>query len=101
LKEELGGSIRMRGYYSGRYIDNDIASAQIELRQHIVRRLGCAAWIGAGSVFPTINEFDAANILPNYGLGLHFEIKHNENARVDFGFGKETCGFVFGLSTAF
>jgi len=94
-------SNRMRGYYSGRYIDNNIASAQIELRQHIFRRLGCAAWLGAGSVFPTIKEFDVAKILPNYGLGLRFEIKHNMNARVDFGFGKETCGFVFGSSAAF
>jgi len=101
LKEELGGINRMRGYYSGRYIDNDIASTQIELRQHIFRRLGCAAWLGAGSVFPTIREFDMTKILPNYGLGLHFEIKHNVNARVDFGFGKKTCGFVFGSSAAF
>ena len=101
LKEELGGINRLRGYYSGRYIDNDIASTQLEIRQHIAGRFGCAAWIGVGSVFPTISEFNVTKILPNYGLGLHFEIKHNVNARVDFGFGKETCGFVFGASAAF
>ena len=101
LREELGGPNRMRGYYSGRYIDNDITSAQIELRQHIAGRFGCAAWIGAGTVFPSIKEFDTTKILPNYGLGLHFEIKHNTNARLDYGFGKNTSGFVLGLSTAF
>jgi len=101
LREELGGPNRMRGYYSGRYIDNNIASTQIELRQHLAGRFECVAWVGAGTVFPTIKEFDTAKILPNYGLGLHFEIKHNMNARVDFGFGKNTWGFVFGLSEAF
>jgi len=101
LREELGGSNRMRGYYLGRYIDNNIASAQVELRQHIAGRFGCATWIGTGTVFPTIKEFDVTKILPNYGLGLHFEIKHNMNARVDFGLGKETGGFVFGATAAF
>lgn len=101
LREELGGTNRMRGYYSGRYIDNNIASTQVELRQHIAGRLGFATWIGAGTVFPTLKDFEIKKILPTYGLGLHLEVKHNMNARVDFGFGKGSSGFVFGIGTAF
>lgn len=101
MREELGGADRMRGYYLGRYIDNNIASTQIELRQHIAWRIGATAWVGAGTVFPTIQKFDIRNVLPTYGIGLRFEIKHNMNARVDFGFGKQTSGFVFGISEAF
>ncbi|MBB4037882.1 hypothetical protein GGR21_003803 [Dysgonomonas hofstadii] len=101
LREELGGNQRMRGYYSGRYIDNNIVSGQIELRQHIVQRFGFTTWIGGGTVFPSIKKFDMKNILPNYGIGLRFEVKRNVNARIDYGFGKETGGFVFNISEAF
>ncbi|MCL1932372.1 MAG: outer membrane protein assembly factor [Candidatus Azobacteroides sp.] len=100
MREELGGN-RMRGYYTGQYIDNNIVSGQIELRQHVVKRLGASAWIGGGSVFPSLQEFDVKKILPNYGVGLRFEIKHNVNGRVDFGLGKQTGGFVFGMNEVF
>lgn len=39
----------MRGYYAGRYIDNSQIAAQVEIRQHIYGRLGCAVWGGAGT----------------------------------------------------
>lgn len=101
LREELGGNYRMRGYYSGRYIDNNILSGQIELRQHLYRRLGLTTWVGGGGVFESINKFKTSNLLPNAGIGLRFEIKHNVNFRVDYGFGKDTRGFVFNIGEAF
>lgn len=102
LREELGsGGFRMRGYYGGRYIDCNQLTAQVELRQHIFNRLGCVAWIGTGSVFPELKKFNCKNILPNYGLGLRIEFKHNVNARIDYGFGKDTGGFVFNFAEAF
>ncbi|MCD8166729.1 MAG: outer membrane protein assembly factor [Bacteroides sp.] len=52
LREELGGSRRMRGYYSGRYMDSNIMSGQIELRQHLWKRLGCVFFAGGGTVAP-------------------------------------------------
>ena len=91
----------MRGYYGGRYIDCNQLTAQVELRQHIFNRLGCVAWIGTGSVFPELKKFNCKNILPNYGLGLRIEFKHNVNARIDYGFGKDTGGFVFNSAEAF
>ena len=102
LREELGsGSSRMRGYYGGRYVDCNMISAQLELRQHIYSRIGCVAWVGGGTVFPSFNEMRGKNILPNYGLGLRIEFKHNVNLRIDYGFGKETAGFVFQFAEAF
>lgn len=102
LREELGSNgFRMRGYYGGRYIDCNQLTEQLELRQHIFNRLGCVAWVGAGSVFPEIKKFDWSGILPNYGLGLRIEFKHNVNARIDYGFGKNTGGFVFNFAEAF
>lgn len=102
MREELGGVVgRMRGYYAGRYIDSNQIAAQIELRQHIASRFGCVAWIGAGTVFPSLKGFRWKNILPNCGIGLRVEFKHNMNMRIDFGFGKETAGLCFGFSEAF
>ena len=51
LREEAGGMYRLRGYYRGRYIDNNIASFQVELRQKLFWRIGLAAFGGLGSVF--------------------------------------------------
>ena len=102
LREELGGAMgRMRGYYAGRYIDSNQVSVQVELRQHLASRFGCVAWVGAGTVFPSLKCFAWKNILPNYGVGLRVEFKHNMNLRVDFGFGKETAGLCFGFGEAF
>lgn len=102
LREELGsGSSRMRGYYGGRYIDCNMVAAQLELRQHIYSRLGCVGWIGGGTVFPDMKGLRWKNMLPNYGLGLRIEFKHNVNLRIDYGFGKETAGVVFQFAEAF
>ncbi|MCD8260161.1 MAG: hypothetical protein LUD15_00575 [Bacteroides sp.] len=70
LREELGGSRRMRGYYSGRYMDSNIVSGQVELRQHIWKRLGCVFFAGGGIVAPSLREFRISNLLPSYGTGI-------------------------------
>lgn len=102
LREELGsGTSRMRGYYAGRYIDNNQISAQLELRQHFSGRVGGVVWAGGGTVFPSIAALTFKSILPNYGLGLRIEFKHNVNIRIDYGFGKDTGGFVFQFAEAF
>lgn len=102
MREELGsGTSRMRGYYAGRYTDCSQIAAQVELRQHIYSRLGCVAWAGGGNVFPSVGKFKFRNTLPNCGLGLRIEFKHNVNVRIDYGFGKETAGFVFQFAEAF
>lgn len=46
-------------------------------------------------------QFDIKDVLPNYGIGLRIELKHNVNGRIDYGFGKGTGGFVFSIGEAF
>ncbi len=97
--------IRMRGYYMGSYIDNSQIAFQGELRQHIWGRFGATAWLGGATVFSSLRDLKEKVIrpewLPNGGLGLRFEFKHNVNARIDFGIGRHTCGFVFAIGEAF
>lgn len=97
----LGGSHRMRGYYEGRYTDNNMLTAQIELRQRIWRRIGCTVWGGAGNVFHEFSQFRWSQTLPNYGVGLRWELKKRVNIRADYGFGRKTSGFLLNINEAF
>ena len=82
-------------------VDNNLLSAQMELRQKLFWRVGVAAFVGFGSVFPSFKELRPDHILPTYGVGLRFEFKHNVNLRVDYGFGRGTSGFVLSLGESF
>lgn len=97
----MGGSYRMRGYYEGRYTDNDMITFQLELRQRIWRRIGCVVWGGAGNVFHKLDNFNWSETLPNYGVGLRWELKKRVNIRIDYGFGKNTSGFLLNINEAF
>ena len=97
----MGGSFRMRGYYEGRYTDNDLVTFQVELRQKIWRRIGGVVWGGAGNVFPRLKDFDWNKTLYNYGVGLRWEMKKQVNVRLDYGFGKHTSGFMLNINEAF
>lgn len=106
MKEMLASDgIRMRGYYMGSYIDNNQVAMQAEIRQHVWRRLGFTLWGGGATVFHSIKELREKDIKPewlfNFGIGLRFEFKHNVNARIDFGVGKNTSGLVFAIGEAF
>ena len=97
----LGGGQRMRGYYEGRYTDNDLVAVQLELRQRIWRRIGCTVWGGAGNVFADFASWRWSHTLPNYGFGLRWELKKRVNIRLDYGFGRKTGGFLLNINEAF
>lgn len=99
---QMGGSHRMRGYYEGRYTDNNMITFQAELRQKIYRRIGMTAWVGAGNVYGDNNSFCWRHTLPNWGVGFRWEFMKNVNIRLDYGMGKRMqSGFNFGLEEAF
>lgn len=98
----IGGSNRMRGYYEGRYRDDNMVTTQLELRQKVWRRIGATGWVGAGNVWGQGGAFSWRHTLPNYGVGLRWEFKHRVNVRFDFGFGKRgQNSFLFGINEAF
>ena len=103
----IGGISAMRGYYSGRFNDLCAITLQAELRQHIYKGFGVAAWGGAGNVFHTFGEFDWRKTLPTYGVGLRYEIMNGVNVRLDYGFGRRDHrgklihGAVFSINEAF
>lgn len=102
MMAQLGGPYSMRGYYEGRYRDKHKVEAQVELRQHVWKRHGVTAWIGAGTVFGKFSSMRLAHVLPNFGVGYRWEFKKNMNVRLDYGFGKSgQSGFMFNINEAF
>ena len=102
MKATLGGSNRMRGYYDGRYRDDNALSFQIEYRQKIYNRHGIAIWGGCGTIWGKQNPFQWNHFLPNYGIGYRWEFKKRMNVRLDYGFGKKgQSGFMFSINEAF
>ena len=101
LMSTLGGSDNMRGYYEGRYRDKSSADVCLELRQHVWRRNGVVAWVGAGTVFSKFGDLRWREVLPNYGIGYRWEFKKKVNVRLDLGFGRHQMGFIFNINEAF
>lgn len=102
----LGSNYRMRGYYEGRFSDLNMVTLQLELRQRVWRRLGVVVWGGAGNVFHSFDTFAWQQTLPNYGVGLRWELKKGINARIDYGFGgvvkgRLINGLVMSINEAF
>ncbi|MCM1109218.1 MAG: BamA/TamA family outer membrane protein [Clostridium sp.] len=98
---QVGVQGRMRGYYEGRYRDQNILEGQVELRQRIHGRYGMAVWVGAANVFPDFKNIYFRQILPNYGIGYRWEFKKRVNIRMDLGFTKDKPNFTFNINEAF
>jgi outer membrane protein assembly factor BamA len=99
----LGGNDIMRGYYKGRYTDNDLFAMQAELRQFIYWRIGVVGFAGLGQVAGAIKEFGLDRFHYSYGGGIRFMVQRKEklNLRIDFGFGQHSHGMYVILKEAF
>lgn len=96
----LGGPRFMRGYYAGRFRDNNVGFVQAEVRRKVFWRIGVAAFTGAGQVYSSLREFGVQRFHYNYGGGLRFQIREDSpaNIRLDYGRTADSHGFyiVFG-----
>jgi outer membrane protein assembly factor BamA len=100
---KLGGSNVMRGYFFGRYRDEDYFAFQAEYRQYFWWRFGFVAFAGFGDVARDLTALSFHRLKPTYGFGLRFLFNEKEkvNLRADIGFGKDTNGIYFGIEEAF
>jgi outer membrane protein assembly factor BamA len=99
----LGGSRRLRGYYEGRYRDQNTALVQAELRVDVYKRLGAVVFGGVGALgdeqaLLRLNEPKGA-----YGAGLRFTANRRDhlNVRLDYGLGRQSSGFYLTVGEAF
>lgn len=101
----LGGASSMRGYYNGRYKDNNQMVLQTEFRTPLFWRLGAVVFGGVGDVGRRASDFGFASLKYSYGGGLRVALKKSEklNLRIDYGFGNNRLakGFYLQLAEAF
>lgn len=100
----LGGSYWMRGYYFGRYRDNNMVTFQAEYRFPLFWRFGGVAFAGFGDVAAEPKKFQTKTTKLTFGTGLRFTFDSQEkiNARLDFGFGNDgNFGFYAMVVEAF
>lgn len=121
LMPEMGNDNIMRGYYTGRYRDQNYLAAQAEYRYFLDPKKHIKFWFidmkptfalagfaGTGTVFKN-REFSTAGLKPNYGLGLRYfyDKAARITVRVDYGWGekrpgeKRQSGFYISLAEAF
>jgi len=100
----IGNNTIMRGYYEGRYTDNNLIAFQAEHRIHLINRIGMVVFGGAGRVASqTPDVFTFNGLKPALGTGLRYAIDKKEklNFRFDVGIGQRSSGFYFYITEAF
>ncbi len=99
----IGGPRFLRGYYRGRFRDNNLIMVQHEFRYPLFWRFGIALFSGVGQVARNLNDFNFKQFHYNYGAGLRFKIdrKENTNVRIDFGCTKDSYGVYVVFAEAF
>jgi hypothetical protein len=100
---QLGGARFLRGYYAGRFSDNNMFVLQQEFRMPIYKMIGMAAFGGVGEVAKTIPDFRKNELHYDYGVGLRIRVnkKENTNIRIDYGFTKDSQGLYIVFAEAF
>lgn len=108
LLPQLGNDEIMRGYYSGRYRDENLLAAQTELRYRFSNRFGLVAFGGGGRVFAN-GDFSLKQFKPSYGAGIRYfyDPAKGLSVRADYGVGEKRpgearqSGFYLSLAEAF
>lgn len=108
LLPQLGNDEMMRGYYNGRYRDENLMAAQAEIRYRFMNRFGVVAFAGGGKVFSNGN-LSVKDLKPNYGVGgrYFFDTAKGLSVRLDYGIGekrpneKRQSGMYISLAEAF
>jgi len=86
----LGGHRKLRGYYLGRYRDNNMLIHQAELRGKINSRWGTTFFGGVGSIYPDFNKPKFSCLESSIGAGVRYKLSKSEmtNIRLDFAVGR-------------
>ncbi len=99
----LGGTRLLRGYYEGRYRDNNLLMAQAEYRFPLFWRVGMTTFGGVGTVFPSWNKRSGEYLRVSGGAGLRIRISDQDrvNIRLDAAFGPNNSGYYVTVGEVF
>ncbi|MEO8796197.1 MAG: BamA/TamA family outer membrane protein, partial [Daejeonella sp.] len=93
LLPQLGNDNIMRGYYTGRYRDNNLLALQAEIRYRFNPRFGLVGFAGGGTVYKSRN-FSFADLKPSLGGGFRyfFDVERGLSVRMDYAIGEKRAG---------
>jgi len=100
----LGGASKMRGYYEGRYIDNNSLVLQSEYRFKLYKRISLVSFFGLGTLTDKISNYSLDAFKYSYGVGARFTLNKLEklNIRLDYGIGSgKNNGFYLQIGESF
>jgi outer membrane protein assembly factor BamA len=99
----LGGLKKMRGFYEGRYRDNNLLVFQAEYRRHLFWLLGVTVFGDVGQVSHRYNQFNANYWRYTYGAGLRLRFDKNQKIklRMDIAVGNKQVLPYFTVGEAF
>jgi len=99
----IGGARFLRGFYRGRFRENNMIVLQQEFRMPVYKMLGLAIFGGVGSVAKEVKNFKINEFHYNYGVGIRIRInkKENTNLRLDYGITKDSKGIYVVFAEAF
>lgn len=99
----LGGTKKMRGYYEGRYRDDNSVLFQLAYRKMLFWRIGAELFSGLGAVYPENRYREIKNLRYTLGGGLRFVLdpERKVNLRLDYGWAPNSSGFYITIGEAF
>jgi|GEM_PF-2303516 len=101
---DQGSGNMMRGFSSGRFVDEQYLSVQSEYRSpFLFWRVSSVAFCAAGISYAGIHDFVSGNINLTGGFGLRFALDKQQrvNVRADAGFSKEGYQIYLKFGDAF
>jgi len=100
---QFGSSNDLRGYAVGRYYDDAMYAAQIEYRAPLWKRLGAVAFVGAGAVASSFDDFGSSDTLAAGGLGLRILASKEQrlNLSIDWAVGRDESTWYMYIGEAF
>jgi outer membrane protein assembly factor BamA len=100
----LGGDKFVRGYYLGRYRDNNLSSFQSEFRFPAFWKIYLATFGGLSNIYSAPKNLSLGNTKTNYGFGIRFLVDKTENTflRLDYAIGQDgNDGFYISFGESF
>jgi outer membrane protein assembly factor BamA len=100
----IGGDRFVRGYFFGRFRDDNLTTLQAEYRALLFWRIGVAAFGGTSLVYANFADFNSSTFKPNAGIGLRFLVDKEEgtNLRFDYAIGMNgESGFYVSFGESF